>query len=90
MERAFERGGESIKNKYTTLAKKLHENFQARRTIMDWGIEYKKFCWTQEVERLKKFEFVGEYFLDIRASEPASKKERACCLIKLKIALTKG
>lgn len=75
MERAFERGGEETKNKYAALAKKLHENFQANRTIMDWGIEYKGFYWNQEVERLKTGEFVGEYFLDIRTLQEASKQK---------------
>lgn len=47
MERAFERGGDDTKNKYVNLAQKLHENSQAKRTIMDWGIEYKSFSWDE-------------------------------------------
>jgi hypothetical protein len=75
MERAFEKGGDEIKNRYVQLAQQLHENFQARRTIMDWGIEYNGFCWDEEIERLKKGELVGEYFLDIRADKPAPKQK---------------
>ncbi len=61
MERAFERGGEETKNKYAELAQKLHDKFQAKRTIMDWGIEYKGFSWAEEIERLNLGEFIGEY-----------------------------
>ncbi len=67
MERAFERGGDEIKNKYAALAHKLHDQFQASRTIMDWGIEYKGFCWLEEIERLDRGEFIGQYtILDIK------------------------
>lgn len=67
MERAFERGGDEIKNKYAELAEKLHDKFQANRTIMDWGIEYKGFCWSEEIERLKRGEFIGQYaIVDIK------------------------
>ncbi len=75
MERAFEKGGDDTKNKYVNLAQKLHENFQAERTIMDWGIEYKGFSWNEEISRLKKGELVGEYLVDIRADKKASKQK---------------
>lgn len=75
MERAFERVGDEIKNKYVKLAQQLHENFQAKRTIMDWGIEYNGFRWDEEIERLKKGELVGEYFLDIRADQAELKQK---------------
>lgn len=75
MERAFERGGDDTKNKYVNLAHKLHDNFQAKRTIMDWGIEYKGFSWDEEINRLKKDELIGEYLVDIRADKQASKQK---------------
>lgn len=75
MERAFERGGDETKNKYVKLAQQLHENFQAKRTIMDWGIEYNGFCWDEEIERLQKGELVGEYFLDIRVDQAQPKQK---------------
>lgn len=75
MERAFEKGGDDTKNNYINLAQKLHENFQAERTIMDWGIEYKGFSWDEEISRLKKGELVGEYLIDIRADKKASKQK---------------
>ena len=61
MEKSFERCGEVTKHKYVGLAQKLHELFQAKRTIMDWGIEYKGFVWHEELERLKQDELVGDY-----------------------------
>ncbi|MBD2771455.1 hypothetical protein [Iningainema tapete] len=61
MERAFERGGDEIKNKYVELAQKLHDQFQANRTIMDWGLEYKGFSWREEIERLNRGAFIGQY-----------------------------
>lgn len=75
MERAFEKGGDDTKNNYINLAQKLHENFQAERTIMDWGIEYKGFSWDEEISRLTKGELVGEYLIDIRADKKASKQK---------------
>lgn len=75
LERAFEKGGDETKNKYAELAQKLHDKFQAKRTIMDWGIEYKGFGWTEEIERLKKGEFIGEYALaDIKDMAGSSRR----------------
>jgi hypothetical protein len=75
MERAFEKGGDETKNKYAELAQKLHDQFQAKRTIMDWGIEYKGFCWDEEIERLKKGEFLGEYAIaDIKDMAGSSRR----------------
>ena len=75
MERAFEKGGDETKNKYAELAQKLHDKFQAKRTIMDWGIEYKGFGWAEEIERLKKGEFIGEYALaDIKEMAGSSRR----------------
>jgi hypothetical protein len=53
---------------YIELAKKLHTKFQAKRTIMDWGIECEGFVLEEELERLKRNNFVGKYsLLDIKS-----------------------
>ena len=67
LEKAFERGGEESKNRYINLARELHERFHAKRTIMDWGLQYKGVRWREEINRLQKGEFKGKYaFVDLR------------------------
>jgi hypothetical protein len=66
-EKAFERGGQESKNRYIALAYQLHERFKAKRTIMDWGLEFKGVDWKEEIDRLGRGEFVGNYILvDLR------------------------
>jgi hypothetical protein len=47
---------------YVELSKVLHENFRAKRTIMDHSITHREdFQWEEEIERLKADQFRGEY-----------------------------
>jgi hypothetical protein len=63
----FESHEDELKPFFIQLAEKLHLQFHAKRTIMDWGIEYKGFHWKEEIERLKEDKFIGQYdMLDIR------------------------
>jgi hypothetical protein len=67
MERAFERLTQEAKDKYLELTRTIHESLHAKRTIMDWGIEYKGFIWDEEIEKLSNNEFMGNYdILDLR------------------------
>jgi hypothetical protein len=67
-EGAYEKGHEESKRRYSELARRLHTRFGANRTIMEWGLEYKDFCWLEEIGRLKRGQIVGKYDLvDLRA-----------------------
>jgi hypothetical protein len=63
MERAFERLNQEAQGKYLEITQSLHQSLHAKRTIMDWGIEYKGFNWREEVERLRDNRFVADYNL---------------------------
>lgn len=52
--------------RYRNLATHLHSELEARRTIMEWGLEMKGFSPPEEIARLKRGEFLGEYSLDLR------------------------
>lgn len=51
---------------YREIAVQLHDILQADRTIMDWGLRSLDFSWIDEIERLKKSIFEGQYLLDVR------------------------
>lgn len=53
----------SANNTYKDLAAVLHREFAAKRTIMNWGIEYQGFDWQEEIERLKMDCFDRSYSL---------------------------
>ncbi len=62
-QREFEKGNLEAKSICARLAQNLHDAFEAERTIMDWGLEYKGFDWQEETERLRNGVFIGEYNL---------------------------
>jgi hypothetical protein len=72
LEGGFYRNKDVAEEFYINLSKKLHENFHAKRTIMDWGITQAGFSWEEEIERLKQDRFLGEYkILDLRGYSPS-------------------
>ena len=64
--KSFESLDEKNKRHYSQIAAMLHEALGSARTIMDWGLELGGFSWIEEIERLKKRVFEGEYSLDLR------------------------
>lgn len=70
LEKAFEGGGQQSKARYLTLARKLHDKLHAKRTILEWGLEYGGFRWREEIERLKEGAFAGTFDLfDLKTLE---------------------
>lgn len=65
MERAVERAG--MLPHYQHLAARLHSGLNARRTILEWGLEMRGFRYEDELARLAEGEFSGTYpLLDLR------------------------
>ncbi len=67
-QRSFEKGGLETEMRYKQLAEAFHKKFRAKRTIMDWGIDYKGFDWQNEISNLKRNDFKRGYtMLDMRS-----------------------
>jgi hypothetical protein len=65
--RSYEKNEDILKPIFISLAKKLHKQFSAKRTIMDWSPECQGFVLEDEIQRLRNNEFIGEYeILDMR------------------------
>jgi hypothetical protein len=74
---SFERHENEAILLYTEIAKKLHDHFHAKRTIMDWGITYKGLDIEDEIKNLRNNKFIGNYqILDVRNDSIVSSKHR--------------
>jgi len=66
-EHGFESAGRAVHESFAELARRLHERFPARRTVMGWGLERVGDWDVRELERLKRGEFGATYELvDLR------------------------
>lgn len=63
----FNENGSQSKDRYAALASILHKSLKAKRTIVDWGLMYRGIYWKEEIERLNNGEYLGSYFVDLRA-----------------------
>jgi 3-phosphoglycerate kinase len=67
LSRSYEKNEDILKPIFINLAEKLHRQFSAKRTIMDWAPECQGFVLEEEIKRLQNNDFDGEYeILDIR------------------------
>lgn len=67
LEGVLSRGEPDMEYLYKKLAQHIHDDFSAKRTIMDWGIEYQGFDWREEITRLRNGVFEGSFsMIDIK------------------------
>lgn len=60
-EYVFEEGGDKQSNKFIDLAYDLHHKFQAKRTILDWGLHYQGFDLLAELQQFNSQEIQSRY-----------------------------
>jgi len=72
----FDSAPDLCKERYRLIASRLHEAHKADRTIMQWEPRTGHLFWDEELTRLSKGVFLGDYNIDLRRQVASSRDEQ--------------